>query len=161
MTTDVNAEIAELKRKIEQVEGEIEQVKGEIEQVKAAQKWLHVESLTDEQSAAEHARAGDYANPKICPVDLLPTKLVALENQLAAKENLLVELWKKENLLLEKRRAARAPNGSKRRSTRPFRPSQLHQLALSPIIESDLRSHPESEPEQAPALRASPSLLRV
>ena len=116
-TTDVNAEITELKRKIEQVEGEIEQVKGEIEQVKAAQKWLHVESLTDEQRAAELARAGDYANPKICPVDLLPTKLLALENQLGGLRNelgrLRNELAAEKNVLLEEaRRAERASRDS-------------------------------------------------
>jgi len=93
MTTDVNA-------KIEKLEKEETELKKEIQQVKAAQKWLHGESLTEEQRAAAKNEAGDYANPNICPVDLLPTKLLALENQ-------LVELRKKEILLLEDVRAER------------------------------------------------------
>mmetsp|Transcript_10210 Transcript_10210/g.30845 ORF Transcript_10210/g.30845 Transcript_10210/m.30845 type:complete len:123 (+) Transcript_10210:246-614(+) len=122
MTTDVKA-------KIEGLEEEQKELKVEIKQVKAA-------------LAGREADAGDYVEyAKLAFVErkiYLEKRLSELTAALTAKENGLTELRKKENLVLEKRRAARAPKASRQRSCHPFGPSrrgEWRELPLSPIVE--------------------------
>eukprot|EP00635_Sarcinochrysidales_sp_CCMP3193_P015585 CAMPEP_0118895364 /NCGR_PEP_ID=MMETSP1166-20130328/3747_1 /TAXON_ID=1104430 /ORGANISM="Chrysoreinhardia sp, Strain CCMP3193" /LENGTH=133 /DNA_ID=CAMNT_0006834379 /DNA_START=35 /DNA_END=436 /DNA_ORIENTATION=+ len=133
MTKDVNAEIAALETEEEK------EVKKELNQVKAALEGLR--AVTGDARDKAFAEAGLYADRWTWE---------ELKAELGRLRDDLTELRKEKNLLLEKRLAARAPKVTKRSSARPFRPSRCgerRELTLSPIIESDLPSHPESEPE--------------
>ena len=93
MTTDVNAEIAELKE-------EEEEVKAELKQVKAALEGYASRYFSHDRSEA-FQRAGLYGG--------FMWSVGGLQNRLSVLENHLTELRKKENLLLEARRVERAP----------------------------------------------------